>query len=354
MSPTTGATISTFEVHFLGFDVDLDELLRRLAPGLALAVRQQPVETRADQHDHVRILQHGRTGRARALWVRVGQQTLAHAHRQEGHAALLDEGTDRIVGLRVSRAFAEDDQGTLGTLEDIERTLDGGRRRDLGRSRVDHLDQRLLSGLGIHDLTEQLGRQIEIDPAGTARHRGADRARQRDADVLRMQHAVGRLTQRLGDRELVHFFVVALLQVDDLTFGRAADQDHRKAVGRGVGQRGEAIEKTRGRYRQADAGLLGQEAGDRGRIAGVLLVTERQHADARRLRHAAEVRDRDARNTIHRLDAVELERIDDEMKAIRQLPLCFGCICTRGGFGLFLGPGFGHVRLPSTAVNQSR
>ena len=37
-------------VHLLGLDVDLDELLRRLAPGLALAVRQQPVEAGADQH----------------------------------------------------------------------------------------------------------------------------------------------------------------------------------------------------------------------------------------------------------------------------------------------------------------
>src|SRR5579864_2348104 len=41
-------------VHFLGLDVDLDELLRpRLAPGLAFAVRQEPVEAGADQHDDV-------------------------------------------------------------------------------------------------------------------------------------------------------------------------------------------------------------------------------------------------------------------------------------------------------------
>ena len=93
------------------------------------------------------------------------------------------------------------------------------------------------SGLRVHHLSEKLGRQIEIDAARTAGNGGADRARHADADVGGMQHAKGRLAERLGDGQLVHLFVVALLQVDDFALGRAADQDHRKAVGRGVGQR---------------------------------------------------------------------------------------------------------------------
>ena len=315
-------------VHLLGLDVDLDELLRmRLTPGLALAVRQQPVQARADQHHDIGVLQHRRARRTRTLRMGVGQKTLAHAHRQERNAALLDQGADRVIGLRIGGAFAEDDQGALGTLEDIERALDRGRRGNLGRCRVDHLDERLGSGLRVHHLREKLGGQIEIDAARTPRHRRPDRPRQADADVRGMQHAERRLAEGLGDRQLVHLFIVALLQVDDLALGRAADQDHRKAVGRGVGQRRQAVEKAGRRHREADAGLLGQEAGDRGRIAGVLLVTERDDADARGLRHAAEVRDRDAGHAIDRVEAVELERIDDEMKAIRQLPLCRGRIC---------------------------
>ena len=136
-----------------------------------------------------------------------------------------------------------------------------------------------------------------------------------------MQHAEGRLAQRLGDGELIHLLVVALLQIDDLALGRARDQDHREAVGRGVGERGQAIEKAGRRHRQADAGFLGQEAGDRGGIAGVLLVAERDDADARGLRHAAEIRDRNAGHAVDRVEAVELERIDDEMKAVRQILL---------------------------------
>jgi hypothetical protein len=45
--------------EFFMLDVDLDELLRvRLAPDLALAVREQPVEAGTDQQHHVRVFQH--------------------------------------------------------------------------------------------------------------------------------------------------------------------------------------------------------------------------------------------------------------------------------------------------------
>ena len=142
-----------------------------------------------------------------------------------------------------------------------------------------------------------------------------------------MQHAERRLAERLGDRELVHLLVIALLQIDDLALGRARDQDHRKAIGGGMGQRGQAVEEAGRRHGEAYAGLLGQEARDRGGVAGVLLVTEREHADARGLRHAAEIRDRNAGHAVDRGEAVELQRIDDEMKAVGQLLLRVGRLC---------------------------
>jgi hypothetical protein len=76
--------------------------------------------------------------------------------------------------------------------------------RESARGGVDHLDQRLPAGFRVHHLTEQLGRQIEINAAGTARDCRADRAREADADVLRVQHAIGGLAHGLGDGELVH------------------------------------------------------------------------------------------------------------------------------------------------------
>jgi hypothetical protein len=72
-------------------------------------------------------------------------------------------------------------------------------------------------------------------------------------------------------------------------------------------------------------------------------MTERDDADACRLRHAAEVRDRDAGHTVDGVEAVELECVDDEMKAIRQLLLCF---VRRRCRGLRLGCCIGHLGLP--------
>jgi hypothetical protein len=73
------------------------------------------------------------------------------------------------------------------------------------------------------------------------------------------QHAECCLVQRFCDRELIHLFIVTLLQADDLALGRAGDKDHRKAVGGGVGERGQAIEEAGRRHGEANAGLLGQK-----------------------------------------------------------------------------------------------
>src|SRR3546814_86618 len=133
----------------------------------------------------------------------------------------------RSVDLGVGRALAEDDERPLGALQQRERARHRFRRRDLARRRVDNLHQGLAAGLGLHHLAEQLGRQVEVDAARPAGDRGADGARHGDADVLRVQHTVGGLTERLGDGELVQLLVVALLQVDDLALRGAADEDHR-------------------------------------------------------------------------------------------------------------------------------
>ena len=226
----------------------------------------------------------------------IGQQSLGHAHRQERNAAGLDQRADIVVGLRIGCALAENDQRTFGASQHIERALDRRIRGDLRRRRVDDPDQRLRTGVGVDHLGEKLARQVEIDAARTAGNRGADRPREADADVCGMQHAERRLAQRLRDRKLVHLLVVALLQVDDLALRGARDQDHREAVGRGIGERGQTIEKAGSRYREADAGFFAQKARDRRRVAGTLFMPKRNHPDACGLRHAAEVRDRNARH----------------------------------------------------------
>ena len=72
-------------------------------------------------------------------------------------------------------------------------------------------------------------------------------------------------------------------------------------------------------------------------------MTKGKNTDARGLRHATEIRDRNAGHAVDRGEAVELERVDDEMKTIRELAFLFGC-----ARWLFLHCGFGHVSLRST------
>jgi hypothetical protein len=213
----------------------------------------------------------------------------------------------------------------LRALEQADRALHGFGGGQLLRRGIDDLDQRLRAGVLRDHLREQLRGQVEVHAAGTARHGRADRARDAHADVLGVQHAVGRLAQRLGDGELVHLLVVALLQVHDLALARAGDEDHREAVGRRVRQRREAVEEARGRHGEADAGRAGEEAVRGGRVARVLLVAEAHHLQAVGLRHAQEVGDRDAGQRVERVDAIELERIDDEVEAVGGFRLRFGC-----------------------------
>jgi hypothetical protein len=194
--------------------------------------------------------------------MRIGKQALRHAHRQERRAGFFDKRADGVVGLRISRALAEDEERFLRRAEYFDRALHRARRRNLRGCGVDHLDERLRAGVRIHHLREKLRRQVEIDAARTPRNGRADRAGNADADVLCMQDAVGRLAHRLGDGELIHLLVVALLQVDDLPLRGARDQDHREAVRGGVRECGQAIEKAWRGDREADAGLFGEIARD--------------------------------------------------------------------------------------------
>ena len=343
-------------VRLLRRDVDLDELLAApflgavAAPRLALAVRKQPVQARTDHHHDVGFRQHVRARRGCGLLVRVGQQALGHRHGQVGDAGLFHQRANIRIGLRVRRALAENDERTLGAPEQIERALHGVRRRDLARRRIDDLDQRLLPRFRVDRLREQLGRQVEIDAARTAGESGTDRPRHAHADVLGVQDPERGLGVRPRDGELVHLLVVALLQVDDLALARAADEDHRKAVGGGVGERRQSVEKAGGGHREADARLARHEAGDGSGIPGVLLMAEGDHAQSGALQLAREVGDRDAGQPEDRIDAVQLEGVDDELKAVGFLWLAID-LAAAGDFQRVFG---GRRRLADAGCRRRR
>ncbi|SPA43029.1 protein of unknown function [Cupriavidus taiwanensis] len=314
-------------------------------------MRQQPVQAGADQQHHVGLRQHiGARGRGR-LRMRIGQQALGHRHRQVRDAGLLDQLAQVRLGACIRRALAEQDQRALGGLQQRNGAVDRIRCGQLARRRIHHLDQRLLALFGFQRLAQQLGRQVQVHAARAARHGGANGTRDADADVLRVQHAERRLGVRTGDGQLVHLFVVTLLQVDDLALARAADQDHREAVGGGMRQRRQPVQEARRRHGQAYARLLRQEARNRRGVAGVLLVAEADDAHAVGLRQTGQIGDRNAGQAVDVFDAVQLQRVDDQMKTIglclmffRGVTLqlvsdfCHGCflLCKLTGVGIFV------------------
>ena len=95
----------------------------------------------------------------------------------------------------------------------------------------------------VDDLAEHRGRNVQVDAAGPAGHRGADRPGDAAADVLGAVHPVGGLRERFRRRHLVEFLVVAAFEVDDVAIAGTRDLHHRKAVRRGVGQRDQPVEE---------------------------------------------------------------------------------------------------------------
>ena len=144
MSPTTGATISTLEsislgsmsiwMNFFGASPQVLPLpcdssqLRRAPISMTTSESFSTVERAAPAHC-------GCVSGSRPLAMLIGRN---------GTPLFSTKRADRVIGLRVGRALAEDDQRALGALQHIERALDRGRRGNLGRRRVDDLDQRLL------------------------------------------------------------------------------------------------------------------------------------------------------------------------------------------------------------------
>ena len=198
--------------------------------------------------------------------------TAGPCHRQERNAALFDECADLVVGL-VSGAFAENDQRTPGALQNVERALQEGtgisapslRSSPSASSRRPHRSP-----------DEKLGRQIEIDAARTRRRRRGSpprrcRCRRRagcgtrpcrswrwpTGPSLRSRPAASRRPRARTSR----------------------DQDHRKAVGRRIGQCRQPVEKAPAPTARERHQFVRKPAMLGRGVAGVLFMAERDDAE---------------------------------------------------------------------------
>ena len=98
-------------------------------------------------------------------------------------------------------------------------------------------------------------------------------------------------------------------------------RSHRETVGGRVRQCREAIQKPGRGHGQADAGLLCHVPGDCRGIARILFMSKTNESHSLRLRKTRQVGDRDTHEAEDRIDVIALQRIDDQMKAVRQFGL---------------------------------
>ena len=210
ISPTSGAAIG----WLLSISAAAMSTWMNLASGLhcgASPVAEQPVQAGADQHHDVGCFSASERAVAADCGWSSGSRPLAIDIGTYGMPVASMKLPDPVVRLCVRGALAEHDQRPLGVGEQVDRAIHRlGPGNCRGAGSTSRLSDRRAGLCGI-EVAEHRCRDVEVDPAGTAGDRGADRAGDAAADVLGPADAVRGLGERLGRRELVHLLVVALL-----------------------------------------------------------------------------------------------------------------------------------------------
>jgi len=98
--------------------------------------------------------------------------------RQETERRSLDEVADRCHRLLRSTPLPQDDERTFCMFEHARARLTASGAGSWARAAFGSPSRVTSCRFGVHHLTEQLGRQIEIDAARAAENSRADRARQ--------------------------------------------------------------------------------------------------------------------------------------------------------------------------------
>ena len=275
---------------------------------------QHPVQPRADQEDQVSVLQREGARGGGGLLVVIREHALRHRHREVGQAGALHEGTRLLLRAGVGDAFADDHQRLLGRLDRGERRFNVYRVR-LRASSIRNA-RRPLYGVLVHLPGDDVAGKVEVDRTGDAMQRLLHGFRDVERDSLDRLHTFGILRVGAQRRELIglleesHAVACALV--------RAAEQQHRPAVGPRVRERADGVQHARPRdgERCADAAA---EVGDglRG-IRRRHLVPHTDVLDALALRGGCDPGDRDAHHAEQALHALRLQRARDD-----RLPIDF-------------------------------
>ncbi len=146
---------------------------------------------------------------------------------------------DESVGACGGRSHAEIEQRSIRRHQDAGHFLDGVQIHGGGRDRCPLPGVRLDRRMGDQI---QVGRHLHDHRPGSPRARDRARAPDRSVEVLAFLGAELRLSDRSGDRELVH--VVELVGVSRIAPDPARENQHRDVVHVGLGNSGQGMRET--------------------------------------------------------------------------------------------------------------
>ena len=242
----------------------------------------------------------------------VGQHTARHRHREVGDAGLLDEAAHLRLGAAEGDALADHDQRLLGGLEGGEGVRDG---RVVGAQarRVRHA-RGPFDAVLVDLIEDDVARQIEVGGAGRAVDRLAYGLGDVEREALGALGAARVLGVRGHRRDLLGLLEVA--HVGAGRVGGAAEHQQRPAVGPGVGEGADGVERPRPGDHEADADTAVEVAGGLPGVGGGHLVAHSVVADALVLGGGGDAAHRDADHAEDGLDTLRLERARDNRFAV--------------------------------------
>ncbi len=239
-----------------------------------------------------------------------GDRPFAHLRIEERDLHPLHERRQRIGEAGSARAGAEHDERPLGGEDQLRRAVERRARRDRRVDRMrrdrDHIRPRLVGDvLGKFEM-DWAGPLLLRDPERLAHQRGNGRGR----DDL-----AGHLGQGRHGRDDVHDLKAGLLAAEDSLL--AGDHHHRHRAEQRVSRAGGQIERARPERREADPGPAGQAPVRRRHERRRLLVAGQHQPDLRTAQGFDDVEILFARDAEDLLDALVLERRDEELGAVQ-------------------------------------
>src|SRR3954468_10227875 len=339
--------------------VDLDDLG---VARQALAVAHPEVERRADDQDHVGVVERVAAGEVEVVRVARRERAARGAVHIRRDVELADELDRLLVAARGPDLRAEQHARALGVDEDLREAVDVVGVADALRRRA--VAARLARDDGVldrHLVVEDVAADLEEDGARSAGHRLAEGHRAHVGGALGRHDVRGELRDRLHDVDVGQVLEGAHLVLVQRAL--AADQQERALRAEGVGDAGDRVGGAGAGGDDGAARLAGDARVRVGGMRGDLLVADVDDLDALVDAAVVDVDDVAAAEGVDHVDPLCLQGLGDQVAAGDQPGLDgfalrkggrFGCGGRRGAHGGgLLGPSAGSCRRP-TGRCQSR